>query len=379
MNFEHKSVMLDEVLNSLDVKPNGIYLDCTLGGAGHAAAIGKKLDERGLLIGIDQDDDAISAAKDRLKNLNCGVKIFRANFSELDKILDGLCVYDVGQSTENVLACTIERDGDVFIPNGSFEIKAGDIISVVAPRKAVKIFLEKMSPKAKQVKNTLIVGGGNSGFYLAKQLLHLGINVKIIEKNKARCDRLGALLPKAVIIHGDGSDEELLKEEGIQEVESFVPLTGSDEENILLTLYARKVSKTEVKTITKINRITFSDVIDSLDLGSVIFPRYITAEAITAYVRAKSASRSSSIETLSYMFDHRVEAIEFKVDEDYKGVTNIPLSELNLKKDLLIAFINRQGKIIIPSGSDMILPGDTFMIVTTHTGFVQITDIINVR
>ena len=294
-------------------------------------------------------------------------------------ILDGLCVYDVGQSTENVLACTIERDGDVFIPNGSFEIKAGDIISVVAPRKAVKIFLEKMSPKAKQVKNTLIVGGGNSGFYLAKQLLHLGINVKIIEKNKARCDRLGALLPKAVIIHGDGSDEELLKEEGIQEVESFVPLTGSDEENILLTLYARKVSKTEVKTITKINRITFSDVIDSLDLGSVIFPRYITAEAITAYVRAKSASRSSSIETLSYMFDHRVEAIEFKVDEDYKGVTNIPLSELNLKKDLLIAFINRQGKIIIPSGSDMILPGDTFMIVTTHTGFVQITDIINVR
>lgn len=139
------------------------------------------------------------------------------------------------------------------------------------------------------------------------------------------------LLPKAVIINGDGTDEDLLKEEGIDATESFVPLTGSDEENILLTLYANHVSHESTKVVTKINRLTFNDVIDRLDLGSVIYPRYITAEAIIAYVRAKSASRGSNIETLYHMFNQRVEAIEFKIDKDSK-VTNKPLSELNIKK-----------------------------------------------
>ena len=185
--------------------------------------------------------------------------------------------------------------------------------------------------------------------------------------------RGAVLLPHAVIINGDGSNEELLKEEGIEYADSFVPLTGIDEENILLTLYARQVSK--AKVITKINRITFNSVINRLDLGSVIYPRYITSEAIIAYARAKKNSMNSNIETLYHMFDHRVEAIEFRVDEE-SDVTGISLTELQLKSDLLIAFINRNGSIIIPSGRDCILKGDTVMIVTTHTGFHDLKDIL---
>ena len=201
----------------------------------------------------------------------------------------------------------------------------------------------------------------------------MGISVKIIEIDKARCEELSILLPKAVIINGDGTNEDLLKEEGIEYTESFVALTGIDEENILLTLYARQVSN--AKVITKINRITFKDVISNLDLGSVIYPRYITSETIIAYVRAKKNSMGSDIETLYHMFDHRAEAIEFRVREK-SAVTNISLAELPLKKNLLLSCINRNGKIIIPSGQDCIRVGDTVMIVTTHTGFNDILDIL---
>ena len=219
----------------------------------------------------------------------------------------------------------------------------------------------------------MIIGGGKAAYYLAKQLLNMGVSVKIIENDRKRCEELSILLPKAIIINGDGTDTELLKEEGIEYAESFVALTGIDEENILLTLHARQVSN--AKVITKINRITFHDVISNLDLGSVVYPRYITSEAIIAYVRAKQNSMGSNIETLYHMFDHRVEAIEFRVDEESK-VTNIPLMNLSLKKDLLISFINRSGSIIIPSGQDCIQVGDTVMIVTTHTGFNDILDIL---
>ena len=234
-------------------------------------------------------------------------------------------------------------------------------------------FLSHIGFETKQVKNTMIIGGGKAAYYLAKNLLDVGIDVKIIESNKERCEELSILLPKAIIINGDGTDQELLREEGLPYVESFVPLTGIDEENILLTLHTRQVSK--AKVITKINRINFKDVIAKLDLGSVIYPRYITSEAIIAYVRARQASLDSNIETLYHMFDHRVEAIEFRVYEE-SAVTNIPLKDLALKKDLLFCFINRNGAIILPNGQDSIQVGDTVMVVTTHTGFNDLRDIL---
>lgn len=289
-------------------------------------------------------------------------------------MLDGMTIAFLGKTiAHNILICAVERGKEIFIPSGDFQMQKGDIISFVSSRRSAKDFLETIGFKTNRVKSTMIIGGGKAAYYLAKQLLHMGISVKIIEIDKARCEELSILLPKAVIINGDGTNEDLLKEEGIEYTESFVALTGIDEENILLTLYARQVSN--AKVITKINRITFKDVISNLDLGSVIYPRYITSETIIAYVRAKKNSMGSDIETLYHMFDHRAEAIEFRVREK-SAVTNISLAELPLKKNLLLSCINRNGKIIIPSGQDCIRVGDTVMIVTTHTGFNDILDIL---
>ena len=289
-------------------------------------------------------------------------------------LLDGMTIANLSKMINTkVLICAIERNGEVYIPSGDFTMVAGDVASFVSSRKLTKQFLGNIGFKTNKVKSTMIIGGGKAAYYLAKRLLHMGISVKIIEVDKARCEELSILLPQAIIINGDGTDKDLLREEGIEYVESFVPLTGIDEENILLTLHARQVSK--AKVITKINRINFKDVISSLDLGSVVYPKYITSEAIIAYVRAKKDSMNSNIETLYHMFDHRVEAIEFRVDEK-SAVTDIPFKDLKLKKNLLVSFINRNGDIIIPNGLDCIRLGDTVMIVTTHTGFHDIQDIL---
>ena len=261
-----------------------------------------------------------------------------------------------------------------IIPSGHFIIRADDKLSFIASRKNARTFLASVGFQTHQVKSTMIVGGGRVAYYLAKQLLNMGIDVKIIENDKERALKLSEELSGAVIINGDGTDESLLREEGIEYVESFVPLTGIDEENVMLTLYARKVS--EAKCITKITRMGFSSVINSLDLGSVIYPRYITSEAIIAYVRAKKESMgSNNIQTLYHLFDQKAEAIEFNVDKE-SGVTGKQFMELKLKDNLLIALINRNGKIIIPSGTDSLMVGDTVVIVTTHTGFDAITDIL---
>lgn len=291
-----------------------------------------------------------------------------------DNVLDGLTVAELGSNiTNSILMCAVERDGEVFIPKGHFILKKNDVVSFVSSRDDSRIFFERIGFETNQVRNAMIIGGGKSTYYLAKQLLHMGIEVKIIEKEQARCEELSVLLPDAVIIHGDGTDQELLVEEGISHVESFIPLTGIDEENILLTLYAKQSSN--AKVITKINRINFKNVVSSLDLGSLIYPRYITSEAIIAYVRAKTDSMNSNIETLYHMFDNRIEAIEFKVEQD-SPVTNIPLKDLKIKNNILISCINRNGSIIIPSGQDCIMRGDTAIIVTTHAGFTDIQDIL---
>lgn len=289
-------------------------------------------------------------------------------------LLDGMTIATLGKSiTNDILICAIEREGEVYIPGGNFQMAKDDIVSFVAPRRHIRSFLKKIGFKTKQVKDAMIVGGGKASYYLAKQLIAMGIDVKIIEQNKERCEELSILLPEAIIINGDGTDEEVLREEGIEYAQAFIPLTGIDEENIMLTLHAKQVSN--AKLITKINRSTFKNVISKLDLGSVIYPRYITSEAIIAYVRAKKNSTNSNIETLYHMFDNRAEAIEFRVDEP-SSVTGIPLKDLMLKNDLLVSFIYRNGKVQIPSGLDTIEVGDSVMIVTTHTGLDNIQDII---
>ena len=291
-----------------------------------------------------------------------------------NNILDGMSVAMLSKKINtSVLICGIERSGAMYIPSGDSLLLGGDKISFVAPKGHGRFFLEDIGIKTNQVKSTMIIGGSKAAYYLAKQLLPMGVSVKIVEQDLKRCEALSELLPKATIINGDGTDEDLLEEEGIDSIESFVPLTGIDEENILLTLHAKQISK--AKVITKINRMNFKDVISRLDLGSVVYPRYIISETIVAYVRAKKDSMGSNIETLYHMFDSRAEAIEFRVNE-LSAVTDIPLMDLSLKDNLLICFISRNGSILIPTGSDSIQVGDTVMVVTTHTGFNDLQDIL---
>ena len=280
---------------------------------------------------------------------------------------------DLGALVKNIRFCAIERGGEVYIPDGSFTLSAGDTVTFVASARAAATFFDSIGLRSGKIDRVMIIGGGKAAYYLARQLIAMGKTVKIIETNRARCEELENLIPDAIIINGNGSDEDILQEEGIRTADAFVPLTGMDEENILLTLYAREVSG--AKAITKINRINFRNVIQGHDLGSVVYPKYITSEAIIAYVRAKKASIGSGIETLYHLFDSRAEAIEFKVGE-VDGVTNIPLKDLKTKDNLIIASINHLGKAIVPGGGDCISAGDTVVVVTTNTGLHDIRDIL---
>lgn len=272
-----------------------------------------------------------------------------------------------------VLICAVERKENIYIPSGTFIIQEGDILSIIATPRNSSDFFRKIHLETNQVKSAMIAGGGEISYYLAKLLIPMGIEVKIIEINKKRCNELSELLPEATILHGDASDESLLLEEHIELSESFVALTDIDEENIILSLYAK--GKVKSKVVTKINHLNFDGLIHTLDLDSIIYPKHITTESIIQYVRAKNNSIGSNIETLYKLMDDRVEALEFAIN-DTTRITGIPLSQLNLKPNLLIGCIHRLGKAIIPGGQDVFQSGDTVIVVTTNTGFQDVHDIL---
>ena len=273
----------------------------------------------------------------------------------------------------DVLVSTVERGEEVYIPDGNFILRARDEISVVGSAKNSVLFFKKLGVATTRAKDAFIVGGGETSYYLAKQLLAIGVDVKIVERDMKRCEELSELLPQAMIIHGDGTDRDLLLEEGLPQAEAFVALTNFDEENIMLSLFVKNIAK--AKLITKIHRIAYDEIIEGLDLGSIIYPKYITAETIIKYVRAMQNSIGSNIETLYRMNNDRVEALEFYVKED-SPVLGIPLQELQLKPNLLICCINHKGDIITPGGQSVIAAGDTVVIVTTMTGLHDIKDIL---
>lgn len=288
--------------------------------------------------------------------------------------LGGLTVMEViNRLKTDVLICAVERDEEVVIPNGNYILHDNDMLSIVGSLKETAQFFEKIGLKSKRVKNSLIIGGGTIAHYLALSLLKLGFRVRIIEMNKDRCDYLSGLLPGADIINGDGSNQHLLMEHGLTHADSFVALTNMDEENIFLSLFAKKHSS--AKLISKVNRIAFNDVVDSLDIGSVIYPKYLTADYILQYVRACQNSIGSNVETLYKILDNRAEALEFSIREASE-VTDVPLMDLNLKDNLLICCINRNGTILTPRGQNIIKVGDTVIVVTTVRGLRDIRDIL---
>ena len=291
-----------------------------------------------------------------------------------DSILDRMKVMDVvSRLKSNVLICAVERGDDVVIPDGNFEMRGGDKISFIAPHADCADFFRKAGIENNTVNSAMFVGGGKLTVYLAKALADTKIKIKIIEQDEERCRNLSELLPHAMIIHGDGSDQKLLLEEGIRQTDAFASLTGFDEENILLSLYA--ASQSRAKLITKVNKIAFENVINALNLGSVIYPKMLTADIILQYVRAMQNSMGSNIETLYKIVADKAEALEFRVRGD-SPVLGIPLEKLRTRNNLLVACINRNGRIIMPRGKDTLEAGDTVIIVTTHTGLNDLKDIL---
>ncbi|MBR5155044.1 MAG: Trk system potassium transporter TrkA [Clostridia bacterium] len=297
-------------------------------------------------------------------------------FKVADKsVLDNMSVWEINSKLNtDILVCGVERGEEAFIPDGNFVIKKGDFVSIIAAPLNGSAFFKKIGVKTNRVKDTIIVGGGPISYYLADKLIHRGIKVKIIEKKEEVCDKLCQQLPKAIIINADGTDNRVLLEAGIENAESFVALTNIDEENIMLSLFAK--SKMNGKLVTKVNRVAYDEIIANMDLGTVVYPKDITAEYIVRFVRAKENSLDSDIETMHLILDGKAEALEFSIKEN-SPVIGISLEALPIKRNTLIACINRKGKIIIPRGQDEICAGDTVIVVTTMMGLKEISDILD--
>lgn len=273
-----------------------------------------------------------------------------------------------------VRICTVERNGETFIPNGDFVIHSDDKISLLASSSDATKILKKLGLLSSRSRSVVILGGSKTAFYLADYLIRAGVKVKIIEKNKERCEVLAERLHDAVIINGNCMDLDLMTAEGVENASGIVALMNNDEENILISLYLRKIS--DAKIITKINNESFGSIVDSLKLDSIINPKHLAGEQIAKYVRSMRNSLGSSVETLYHISENNdVEALEFRVKED-SWVTGIPLKDLKLKDNLQIACINRNGRIIRPSGLDTIELHDTVIVVTKHTGLSKLEDIL---
>ena len=272
-----------------------------------------------------------------------------------------------------MLICAVQRDKEVFIPTGDFILRAGDKINITASHENIEKFFSTINKFKKKSKSVLIVGGGMIGYYLAKHLIQSGIRVKIIESDYNRCISLSELLPKATIINGDGTDQALLVEEGIETADAFAALTGIDEENIIMALFASTINVPKV--IAKVNRESYTDMAEYLHIDTIVSPKHVTASLIDSYVRATSNSYGGNIETLYRLVDGKLEALEFNVKEKSKYL-NIPLKNLSLKKNVLIACIVRKRNPIIPDGNESIQIGDSVIVVTSNQHFNSLEDIL---
>ena len=340
-------------------------------------------EELGLSMVINPEEAAASEAE-RLLKLPSATKIetFARGRAELVKLvisedsrLSNIALKDIpADLKKQVIIAVVSRGNEVYIPDGSFILRPGDEVTIVGSSRNIIGFFKKLGLPSAKVHSTIIIGGGETGYYLAKQLVSLGIKVTIFEKDSVRCKELTEIIPQALIINGDGTDKDMLMEEGVTRTDSFVALTNLDEENIMLSMYVKSINP-KAKLITKVHRVNYGDIIGSLNIGSIIYPKNITADRIVQFVRGMSASKDSNIETLYKLNDGRVEALEFIVGNG-SPVVGIPLAKLKLKKGILIACINHYGEIISPSGDSVIRNGDTVIVVTMLTGLKDINDIL---
>lgn len=301
------------------------------------------------------------------------VELLRFQVPE-NSVLNDMKIMNISSELHSkVLVCIVERDDQVFIPSGSFRLHSNDIISIVASHKNAIDFFQKIGIFVESSKNVMLIGGSTLTVYLAKRLADSDIKITIIEQNIDRCEELSDLIPNAMIINANATENNVLLEEGIETVDAFASLTNYDEENILLSLYANKCSK--AKVFTKITRMTYDNIVGELPLGIIINPKLVTADRILQHIRAMENSKGSNVETLYKLADNKVEALEFYARSN-AGLLGIPLEKLQIKPNILVSCINRNGKIIIPNGRDYIQAGDTVVIVTTNKGLNDLNDIL---
>lgn len=273
------------------------------------------------------------------------------------------------------LICAVERDNDVFIPTGDFVIKEQDTVAVLTPEKTAPDFFKQIGFRTQSVKDIMIIGGGKIAVYLAQGLKNLNVSATIVEKDLETALNLSYTLPHINVVHGDGTNRSLLLEEGLKTADAFCCLTGIDEENIVLSLFAKSVNK-DIKTITKVNHTLFREVIKTLDIDSVVYPKFTTASIILRHVRSKASRHGESeVQKITRIINNKVEAVEFTVTPD-SDLINIPLYELNLRPNILLGSITRGNEVIIPRGSDKLLPGDSVVVVTSTERLLSLDDIL---
>ena len=274
---------------------------------------------------------------------------------------------------EDILICTVLRDGKAIIPKGDFVLEEGDRVTIIATPKVLNSFVKKIFPNSHKVKNVMIIGGSRIAYYLSGQLADAGMKVKIIDNDLKRCKELSELLPDAQIIFGNARDRELLLEEGLEKMDAFVTLTSVDEENIIASMLG--VSYNIQKVITKINDTDMAAMMYKLGLDIAISPKDITADTIIRYVRAMANSGESAMTTLHTISNAQVEVMEFHVDGDMQFLGK-PLMDLPIKAQTLIGCIVRKGQAIIANGSTTIEKNDNVIVVAARGKIKKLGDIL---
>ena len=301
------------------------------------------------------------------------VEIIKFKIPE-SSVLIGMSVKDMMlKYPSEVLVCTIERGDEAYIAKGDSVFQEKDVVSIVATPKNANEFFRKIRRKDPSVRNAIVLGGGVIAHYLFEILEKSSISLKLIDRDKAVCEEFAEKFPQCSVICGNPIDKELLTEEGIASADAVLTLTNFDEENILLSLFAKEVC--DGKLVTKIKRTDYDSVIKRLELDTVICPKNITSDTIVRYVRSKKNTRGSNIETMYNIIEDKVEASEFIIKENSE-IIGTPLSQLRFKPDVLVACITRDGKVIIPRGNDVIAAGDAVVVVTKMLGLHDIVDVL---
>ncbi len=291
-----------------------------------------------------------------------------------ESLLDGLKVSELrGKFKAKFLISAVLRDENAYIPDGNFVLKSGDRICISANTVEIVRLMREMGIQQNPAKKIMLLGGGKLAFYLAKKLSEGNNTVTIIEKNPTVCEMLCEALPKATVVNADGTDQEVLLEEGILSVDAFVSLTGLDEQNILMAAYA--LSKSVPKVITKINRSELMPLAENWGLDTVVSTKMTVSDVVVRYARALENSQGSSVETLYKLMDDKVEVLEFIVKDDFASI-DVPFKDLALKKNTLVAGIVRNRRSIIPSGDDMLKPNDRVIIIAANQHINKLSDIL---